>query len=250
MFYPASGAALKATVQRYLEPPPTAPVPKAIIVPHAGYVYSGPVAGKAYSRISSGALSIRRVTVVGPSHRVPFRGLGVTRASAFATPLGEIPVDQTTVDTLLSIPPVSVMEAAHADEHSIEVQLPFLQVILSSFSLVPIVTGAATPEETARVLDAVWNGADTLLVISTDLSHYLPYEQARATDEATAAAIERLEYGDVEDYDACGAVGLRGLLLCAKRRGLRVERIDLRNSGDTAGPRDRVVGYGAFAVVE
>lgn len=250
MFYPAFGGALKAMVERFLEPPPAgAEPPKALIVPHAGYIYSGAVAGLAYSRLTPIAKSIRRAVLIGPSHRVPFAGIATTRAAGFQTPLGVVPVDTQAVQLALQFPGVCVSEAAHAQEHSLEVQLPFLQTVLGTFALVPFVTGATRPEEVGRLVEALWDGAETVVVVSTDLSHYLPYEEAKQVDEATAQAIERLEYDNLGPHDACGADGVRGLLWYAAKRGLRVERIAVMNSGDTAGPRDRVVGYGAFAVL-
>jgi len=250
MFYPASGAVLKTVVEGWLEEPPAGPTPKALIVPHAGLMYSGPVAGKAYSRIIPAHKAITRVVIIGPCHRVALRGLALSGATAFQTPLGAVPVDRPLVTRLQTLPHVGVAEAAHEDEHSIEVQLPFLQVVLASFSIVPVAAGEARPEEVAALLETAWGGPETLIVVSTDLSHYHPYEQARAIDEETAEAIERMDVDAIEPECACGCVGLRGLLLEARRRGMRVERIDLRNSGDTAGPKDQVVGYGAFALME
>ena len=251
MFYPGSAGTLKATVERHLEPAPASgPVPRALVVPHAGYVYSGPVAGKAYSRIVPAYNTIRTVLLLGPSHRIPFRGLALSSASAFRTPLGLVPVERKLCDTLSALSAVYVFDAAHAQEHSLEVQLPFLQVVLANFSIVPVVTGEATAADVAQLIEAFWPTPASLVIISTDLSHYLTYEQARATDESTARAIESFAADEIDTYDACGAVGLRGMLLFAKRQGLTVERIDARNSGDTAGPKDRVVGYGAFAFYE
>lgn len=248
-FYPGFGPALKAAIERYLpRHAADAPAPKALIVPHAGYVYSGPVAGAAYARLAPSHSTIRRVVLFGPAHRVPFTGIAASRASAFRTPLGDVTLDQRSVGLLLSLPVVKVNETAHAQEHSIEVQLPFLQFVLGSFSIVPLLTGSANPEDVALALQSVWNGADTLAIVSTDLTHYLPYDEAVRADAETAAAILDLDPDRIAHDDACGSVALRGLLLSAKRRGLTVEQLDLRNSGDTAGPRDGVVGYGAFAL--
>jgi AmmeMemoRadiSam system protein B len=224
------------------------PAPKALIVPHAGYVYSGPVAGIAFARLIPAHSTIRRVVVVGPSHRVDIPGLAASRATAFRTPLGEVELDHRTIGLLLRLPMVQVSEEAHAGEHSIEVQLPFLQMVLGSFSIVPLLTGRTDPEEVAQVLLTVWGGADTLIVISTDLTHYLEYDEAVESDTRTAAAILALDADAIGGHDACGAVGVRGLLLAARRHHLVADQLDLRNSGDTAGPRDRVVGYGAFAL--
>jgi AmmeMemoRadiSam system protein B len=222
-------------------------VPKALIVPHAGYVYSGPIAGSAYVRLIPARQTIRRVVLIGPSHRMPFDGIATSRATAFRTPLGEVPLDTRSIALLLSLPMVRVIEAAHEHEHSLEVQLPFLQTTLAAFSIVPLLTGRTTPEEVAHALQAVWGGSDTVIVVSTDLTHYLPYAASRQADEQTARAILELDADAIGPEDACGAVAVRGMLLAARRNGLKAELLDLRNSGDTAGPRDAVVGYGAFA---
>jgi AmmeMemoRadiSam system protein B len=231
---------------------PSEALPKAVIVPHAGYVYSGPVAAAAYVRLRPGRGVVRRVVLLGPSHHVPFRGLAVPATEAFATPLGEVPVDRQAVERILALPSVREFDGAHADEHSLEVQLPFLQEVLEEqpgdFALVPIAAGSAPPEEVASVIEALWDGAETLFVVSSDLSHYHDYETARRLDAATCRAIEAMRPEDIGEEDACGRVPVRGLLLAARRHGLRARTLDLRNSGDTAGPRDRVVGYGAWAL--
>ena len=259
LFYPAEAGDLERSVAAYLAaaaaagPQPTdepKAVPKAIIAPHAGYIYSGPVAASVYARLAPARGRITRVVLFGPSHRVPFRGLAVTSATAYATPLGDLAIDRAAVETLLRLPGVTVLDQAHGPEHSLEVHLPFLQAVLGGFSLVPVVAGQATPEQVAAALDAVWGGPETLVVISTDLSHYLDYDAARRLDATTAAAIERLDIEALGADQACGRVPVGGLLSVARRRGLRVETIDVRNSGDTAGARDQVVGYGAWAFVE
>lgn len=250
-FYPADGGQLGAMVSAYLAAAPTdGPTPRAVIAPHAGYVYSGPVAAHAYARLTPAAPSIRRVVLIGPSHRVAFRGIAASADALFETPLGTVPVDRPAVAQALRIPGVHVNDAAHALEHSLEVHLPFLQTVLSGFSLVPLVVGQAEPGEVAEVLDALWGGPETVVVVSSDLSHYLNYDSARAADLRTALAIERRDGGALDHDSACGRIPVAGLLSLAHRRGLSVERLDLRNSGDTAGPRDRVVGYGAWAFVE
>jgi len=250
-FYPGSPRQLQAQVRGYLDaaPPaaPAQPFPKALIVPHAGYVYSGPVAGSAYARIASGRERIERVALVGPAHRVPLAGLGVSPAAAFATPLGEIPLDAALRERVLALPQVTLRSDAHAQEHSLEVQLPFLQCVLGAFALLPLVVGDATPTEVDEVLELVWGGAETLVVISSDLSHYHAYAAAQRMDAATTRAIEGLRPEQIGYDDACGRIPIQGLLLAARRHGLRPETLDVRNSGDTAGPRDAVVGYGAFA---
>jgi AmmeMemoRadiSam system protein B len=250
LFYPADPAKLRESVRGYLAAAvcdPQASAPKAIIAPHAGYVYSGPVAGHAYGLLASLRETIRRVLLVGPSHRVGFRGLAVSSADVFTTPVGPVPVDRAGVARLLELPQVVERDDAHSDEHSLEVQLPFLQQVLESFELVPLAAGDASPQDVAEVLEAAWGGPETLIVVSTDLSHYHDYETARRLDAATSRAIESLEPEALDAESACGRVGVSGLLLVARRRTLACRTLDLRNSGDTAGPRDRVVGYGAYA---
>ncbi len=252
-FYPAGAGALSASIEdafadAVLPGEPEA-APKAIVVPHAGYLFSGPVAATAYARLAGAQDQIRRVVLVGPSHRVPLQGLAVSSADAFATPLGEISLDAELRSVALREPVVVLNDRAHALEHSLEVQLPFLQVVLGEgFTLLPLVAGSCAPEDVAAVLEAVWGGPETLVVVSTDLSHYHPYPEAVTLDRETAAAVVSGRHGDVGDRDACGATGLRGLLAAADRLGLSTELLDLRNSGDTAGDHDRVVGYGAFAL--
>ena len=249
MFYPASADELIADLDRMLAEAgrPGGPTPKAIIVPHAGYVYSGPIAAAAYAQLRSARGRVRRVVLLGPAHRVPFRGFALPSVKAFRTPLGDIPVDRPGVDRLRGLPQVHVLDDAHAGEHSLEVHLPFLQRTLGDFAVLPVVVGIASGEDVATLLEALWGGPETLIVISSDLSHYYPYEQARARDARTAAAIERLDGPALDEESACGRVPIRGLLQVARRRGLICRRLDLRNSGDTAGPHDQVVGYGAWA---
>lgn len=252
MFYPDDRRELQAQVHHLLADvaPVSEPVPKAIIAPHAGYIYSGPIAASVYARLRPARDTIRRVVLIGPSHRVGFQGLAVSGMEAFDTPLGRIPVDQEAVQALLTLPDVGFLEQAHAHEHSLEVQLPFLQEVLGEFSLVPIVVGDASPEQVGKVLEALWGGPETLLVISSDLSHYHDYRTAQQLDSATSQAIERLRFEDIGYDQACGRNPIRGLLWVARRKGLHGETIDLRNSGDTAGPHDRVVGYGAYVFHE
>lgn len=246
-FYPGNPAVLKQMVDEFLrEAPAEGPPPKAVIVPHAGYVYSGPVAASAYARLRSYADRVRRVVLLGPSHRVAFRGIAAPVAGYFETPLGDIKVDQMAIDRITDLHFVQRYSPAHAQEHSLEVQLPFLQGVLGEFELVPLVVGDATPDEVATVLERLWGGEDTLIVISSDLSHYLDYESARLIDARTTRAIEELRDQDIGFEQACGALPVRGLLLAARRHGLHAETVDLRNSGDTAGPRDQVVGYGSY----
>jgi hypothetical protein len=248
-FYPAEPAQLEATLAAMLAQAGTAgPAPKALIAPHAGYIYSGPVAARAYATLTGARGRIRRVVLLGPAHRVHVRGLALPSVQRFETPLGSIPLDAEAMGRLRSLPQVCVKDAAHESEHSLEVHLPFLQYLLEDFRLVPLVVGDATPEEVDEVLELLWGGEETLIVISTDLSHYHSYEVARTLDAATSTAIENLDLESIGPEQACGCMPLRGLLHLCKRANLRVRRLDLRNSGDTAGPRDRVVGYGSYAV--
>jgi AmmeMemoRadiSam system protein B len=224
-------------------------LPKAVIVPHAGYVYSGPIAASAYSLIQRGRAIYRRVVLLGPVHRVPVRGLATAGAGGFATPLGVVPVAQEALEAIGNLPQVVESIPAHAREHSLEVQLPFLQQVLDDFTMIPLAVGNATAEEVAEVLEALWGGPETLIVISSDLSHFLPYDEAREQDSATVRAILELE-GPIGHEQACGGTPVNGLLLSARRRGLKPRLLDLRNSGDTAGDRSRVVGYASFTFTE
>jgi AmmeMemoRadiSam system protein B len=254
MFYPADPQELRTAIGGFManaKPDGAAPpleAPKAVIAPHAGYVYSGPVAASAYARIAPLKGTVQRVVLLGPSHRVGFRGIALPDAESFQTPLGIVAVDRKAVAALAELPQVSVLPAAHLAEHSIEVHLPFLQTVLGAFSLVPLVVGDAEPADIEAVLDRLWGGPETLIVVSSDLSHYHSYDDARRLDEATSKAIEALDDSRIEWDDACGRVPVAGLLRVARRRGLSARTVDLRNSGDTAGPRDRVVGYGAYVV--
>ncbi|HEV3239675.1 MAG TPA: AmmeMemoRadiSam system protein B [Casimicrobiaceae bacterium] len=254
MFYPGTPAVLGAAVRAYLaeaQSPaaPAAAQPKALLVPHAGYVYSGPVAAAAYRRVAPGRSTIRRVVLLGPVHRVPVRGLALPAAGAFATPLGTVDIDADAVAQALEMPQVRVHEAAHAQEHSLEVQLPFLQTLLDDFRIVPFAVGDANAAEVAAVIERLWGGPETLIVVSSDLSHYHSYAAAQQCDRGTAAAILALD-PSLDHEQACGATPINGFNLCAQRRGLKAELIDLRNSGDTAGDKARVVGYAAFAFTE
>lgn len=252
-FYPADPGDLAREVAGYVaEAPAGRPAPrfpKAIVVPHAGFIYSGPVAAPAYALLRPARGLVKRVVLLGPCHRVAVRGLALPAASAFETPLGRVPVDAAAVRALRALPQVTVSAATHAQEHALEVQLPFLQTVLGDFSLVPLVVGAASAEEVAEALDALWGGPETLIVISTDLSHYRRYDDARAIDGTTVASILALDTA-IDHEQACGATPLAGFLAIAGRRGLQGELLDARNSGDTAGGRDRVVGYASFAFRE
>ncbi len=247
-FYPMDKQALHTMVTQYLEAiRPCGPVPKAIIVPHAGYVYSGPVAAAAYARLIAARERLTRVVLLGPAHWVAVRGLAGSSANAFVTPLGPVLVDHAAMTTLKALPQVDICDDAHAPEHSVEVQLPFLQVVLETFTVVPLVVGEATPAEVGEVLELLWGDSETLIVISSDLSHYYDYDTAQRLDRSTSRAIEALRPADIGVEHACGRCAIQGLLQVVPRHGLRAETIDVRNSGDTVGPTDRVVGYGAYA---
>lgn len=247
-FYPADAKQLHALISSLLRAVPISSghSPKAIIVPHAGYVYSGAIAASAYAHVALGCDRIRRVVLLGPAHRLGFHGLALSSAEYFATPFGSIPLDRSLLATLLTQPGVQILDKAHALEHSLEVQLPFLQEVLQDFSLVPIVVGDVPAEAVAAVIEQLWGGDETLVVISSDLSHYQDYATAKQQDTATSQAIENLRPEKIAYHDACGRLPVNGLLLVAKKLGLTVTPYDLRNSGDTAGDRDRVVGYGAY----
>ena len=252
-FYPADPDVLTRQLTGLLSEADNAPavaraLPKALIGPHAGYAYSGAVAARAYARLAAARGRIRRVVLIGPSHYLAFKGLAIDTAQAWRTPAGTVALDTEAIAALRRLPMVGELDAAYQREHSLEVHVPFLQHVLGDFRLVPIVTGDAPAEVVANALDALWGGEETLIVASTDLSHYLDYAACQAIDARTAAAIERLDGEAISTEGACGRVSVRGLLLAARRRGLSIERLDLRNSGDTAGPRDRVVGYGAWVL--
>jgi AmmeMemoRadiSam system protein B len=248
-FYPANPEVLQQLINTYLNAvQSTTKVPKAIIVPHAGYVYSGEIAASAYARLKAGADKIKRVVIVAPSHRVAFEGLAVSHADFFNTPLGNIPLDMQAIQTLLTLPFVGYSDEAHEFEHSLEVQLPFLQTVLNDFKLVPIVAGDATTDEVCQALELFYDDADTLIVISSDLSHYHDYATAQRLDSETSRKIENLQYQQLDYDSACGRVGISGLLALAQKKSRQIQTIDLRNSGDTAGDKSRVVGYGAYVI--
>ena len=243
-FYPHEAEVLGGTVTACLaDAPKFAVTPKAMVAPHAGYVYSGPVAGTAYATLKPLAKSIRRVVLLGPAHRVALRGFAVASADAFATPLGNVPVDWPALAPVLRMDDVGVADEAFAGEHSLEVHLPFLQMVLDDFSLVPILVGEASAEQVERLVAALWGGPETLIVVSSDLSHYHDYDTARKFDSAACGAVEKLRPDLLKDHQACGRRPIKGLLRRARALDLRATTLDLRNSGDTAGPRDRVVGY-------
>ena len=253
LFYPENANELRHAVNGYIAEASlraaVADRPKALIVPHAGYQYSGSVAGFAYRRVRDWSADIRHVVMIGPSHRVAIRGLAVPSVGTFVTPLGSVPIDVAGRSRLLGLGLVGISDAAHAAEHSLEVQLPFLQVVLEDFDILPITIGFAPCEQVARAIDAVWGGSDTLVLVSSDLSHYHTWSEARQLDDATTRAIVERR-SDLPDERACGACGINGLMQVARRRGLTVEVLDQRNSGDTVGDRSRVVGYGSYALIE
>ncbi|OIR16284.1 hypothetical protein GALL_30040 [mine drainage metagenome] len=250
MFYPADPLQLAHDVQEFLhEAQPRALNPKVLICPHAGYIYSGAIAASAYAVLHDIAPRVRRVVLLGPAHRAAIHGLALPDAEAFDTPLGRIPLDTKAMRTIADFPQVRVSDEAHRQEHSLEVQLPFLQSVLKDFTLLPLAVGMATAEEVAEVLEKVWGGEETLIVISSDLSHYLPYADAQSVDNTTVGNILDLRQPVAHDR-ACGATPINGLLLAARRHRLTPHLLDLRNSGDTAGSKDRVVGYVSIAFTE
>lgn len=246
-FYSSDAEQLRQEVERLLSQADlrSTIIPKVMIVPHAGYVYSGPVAASAYRLLQPVRKSIHRVALFGPAHRVYLDGLAIPASESFVTPLGPIPVDLAGVQQIGELPDVSVSDVAHAQEHSLEVQLPFLQMTLDAFRLIPVVVGRCASDRVARVIDTVWGGPETLIVISSDLSHYLPYKDARRVDAATDKRI-RQKAATLTGEEACGAYAVNGLMRAQHCKDMIVEKIDLRNSGDTAGDKSRVVGYGAY----
>jgi len=251
LFYPASPEALRAGVRDFLDaaPAPEGGVPKVLVVPHAGYVYSGSTAAHGYAALRGASRQIRRVVLVGPAHRVAVRGVAAPTAGYFETPLGRVEVDRGAIDALARSPGVVLSDRAHAAEHALEVQLPFLQEVLGDFTVVPLVVGDAEPDAVASVLERVWGGPETLIVVSSDLSHYLPYDTARRVDAASLAQV--LQLGPELDHEqACGATPINAVMALARRRGLRPQLLAACSSGDTAGDRDRVVGYAALAFTE
>ena len=252
MFYPEKPAELQQVIESLLQaaPHPVTEHPKALIEPHAGYIYSGSTAAQAFSTLQHQADSIRRVVMLGPSHRVGFRGIAFCSADYYRTPLGDVPVDQSAFVAISNLPNVGMLDRAHTQEHCLEVQLPFLQMVLHDFSVVPLVVGDVDYDDVARVLEKLWGGDETLILISSDLSHYHDYETASQLDAQTCAAIERCQPDAIGDEQACGRIPVKGLLAIARRKHMQIDTLALCNSGDTAGDRSRVVGYGAWAFYE
>lgn len=255
MFYPGTSNELARSVDDMLAkamsavPINAAPAPKAIIAPHAGFIYSGPIAASVYALLAAARTRIKRVVLLGPTHRVAIHGIALPGAEAFSTPLGNVPIDMVAAKKLMALPYVGVSAEAHRLEHSLEVQLPFLQKVLDPFVLLPLAVGRASAQQVADVINLLWGGDETLIVISSDMSHYLTYAEAQNVDRNTAQAILNLST-NINHQQACGATPVTGLTLLAQQRNLEPVLIDLRNSGDTAGDKARVVGYGAFAFYE
>lgn len=244
-FYPAAPSRLQALIDEFMAGASRdGALPRALIAPHAGYIYSGPIAASAYAHLACGRAHIERVVLLGPAHRASVAGLAASSAGAWSTPLGAVSLDREAIDNLVALPQLHIYDEAHAAEHSLEVHLPFLQSVLGDFRLVPLLAGEAMPAEVAGVLQPFAADPATILVISSDLSHYHGYDRARVLDQETARAIERLE--PLQPDQACGQKAINGLLLLARQQGWRARTVDLRSSGDTSGPRRQVVGYGAF----
>lgn len=251
LFYPAAPDDCAASVQQLLAENPISTSddspPKALIVPHAGYIYSGAIAARAYNLLARQATRVQRVILLGPNHRVPLSGIAAPSHDYFATPLGMVAIDRAALDAITDMPQVEIWDSPHDQEHCLEVHLPFLQTVLPAFRLVPLIVGEAAPEQVADILGRLWGGDETLLVISSDLSHYMSYAAAQKQDARTTSAIEQLDW-HIEGDQACGCHALNGLLYSAAQRGMQVKTVALKNSGDTAGDKQRVVGYGAYAI--
>jgi MEMO1 family protein len=253
-FYPADAEALSESVNRLLaraDPPAIDGSLRALIAPHAGYVYAGPIAASAYAVLRRESPLPRCIALLGPSHFVPFHGLALPEAEVLATPLGTVPVDPFAASLPQRFGQVLRSERAHRREHSLEVQLPFLQTVLpAGFTVLPLLVGDASPADVAEVIELLSDRPGTLVLISTDLSHYLPAEEAREVDRRTCSIVTAEDVEKLDPETTCGHHPLAGLMLAARRREWVIELLDLRNSSDTAGDPDRVVGYGAFAVFE
>jgi MEMO1 family protein len=248
-FYPENPETLRQTVTTLLQEAnnfANLPTPKAIIAPHAGYIYSGPIAASAYACLKKAQQKISKVVILAPAHRYPVAKLAATNVDVYTTPLGNINVDKNNVKKIMHLPQIDLNEEAFAQEHAIEVQLPFLQIALGNFELTPILVGNANVVDVVAVLQKVWGGEETLIVISSDLSHYYDYETAKTLDNDAATAIVNLKPSNLKDEQACGYIPIKGLLAAAANYNLQATLVDLRNSGDTAGPKTEVVGYGAF----
>ena len=252
LFYPRDPTRLQDEISALLAAAPAddRTAPKAVIAPHAGYIYSGAVAAAAFSTLRGGAAAVTRVVLIGPAHHVWLRGIAASTADAFETPLGRVPVDRAALAAIADLPFVRGNDAAHAPDHALEVELPFLQSVLGAFAIVPLLVGDAPPHAVAEALRRLWGGPETLIVVSSDLSHYHDHDTARRRDAATATAIEHGDWSALGSDEACGCLAIAGLLIEADRHGLRAQRRALCTSGDSAGDRDRVVGYGAWTLAE
>lgn len=249
-FYPDDPRQLRRAVRHYLDAAPAEALPgrvKIVIAPHAGYPFSGPVAGAAFRPLAAHDREVARLVLIGPAHWVPFQGVGVSRADAFATPLGLVPIDRSAVAALFDWHEAVAADWAHAPEHALEVELPFLQTLLGEVPIVPLLCGTCDDAAVMAALRRLWGGPETVIVVSSDLSHYEAYDAARAHDARTAAAIEALDPSSIGPFEACGFRAIRAALALAREFQLVPVRLALANSGDTAGPRDSVVGYGAWA---
>lgn len=249
MFYPADPGRLQGMVNEFLDTAVLSPTPlnpKAIIAPHAGYIYSGPIAGSAFKPWQGQLAAVTRIILLGPAHTMAIAGLAGVSAAAFRTPLGDVPVDVDAMERLRPLPQVHIHDGAHSREHCLEVMLPFLQLLAPQVKIVPLVVGQSNGREVAEVLQTLWGGPETRIIISSDLSHYYDYATAQKLDAATAQAIETLQPEKLGSESACGRIPIQGLLHQAQAHGLQAHTVDLRNSGDTAGTKDRVIGYGAF----
>ena len=252
MFYSDKPQELVAAVKSYVseaKPPAQAKPPKAVVAPHAGFIYSGPIAGTAYAALAERGQDIERIVLVGPAHRVAFPGVAASSAGAFDTPLGPVSVDRAAVDLLLKEGWAREFERAHENEHSLEVQLPFIKQVCPNARIVPLLAGDYEWRKVEGALSMLWGDEETAVVVSSDLSHYHDYTTAQQLDADTAKTVERLGAGQIDHEQACGATCINALLSIAAAKGMACTTLDLRNSGDTAGPHNRVVGYGAFAAV-
>lgn len=223
---------------------------KAVVVPHAGYIYSGPVAAFAYKEIQKEAAHFKKIVLIGPSHHVPFQGVAVPKMNTFATPLGSVSVDLSLKQIALNFSFVIENDEPHRKEHSLEVQLPFLQVALKKFSILPIVIGQASATDLTQLLYKLCTEKDVLIVISSDLSHYLPYNIAQKRDLNTIDHILHFEPEKIEYDDACGRQGIQAFLHYAQSKKLIPILFNYKNSGDTAGDKSQVVGYCSIGFYE
>ncbi|MGB1801307.1 MAG: AmmeMemoRadiSam system protein B, partial [Gammaproteobacteria bacterium] len=254
-FYPKQASELNNMLEKFLSQYAVndsvkITIPKAIIAPHAGYIYSGQTAASVYSNLEQVKDKIKRVVLLGPTHRVYVNGIALPSNTHFSSPLGNVSIDTESLKKISSHSFVDYIDEAHTQEHSLEVHIPFLQKVLNDFVLLPILVSNAAPEQVATILKELWGNDETLIVISSDLSHFLNYETANKTDSHTTELIEKFDYEHIGSKQACGCMPMRGLLKLAQEKNMTIQTVDLRNSGDTAGSKDRVVGYGAYALFE